>query len=326
MEKNKKEQKNDEIDLLELFHKTWDVTKNFFNWIIRSILLFIVFLVRNSLYIAGFFILGGIIGLGISFRGRPYYVSDVVIKPNTLSVANMISYINRLHGLLKRKDTIELSKLLKIHDTITIQKIKDIQAFWIIDENKDGIPDYVDYKNKDKSDTSKRKITSRFDLRVEMYDYHLSDSVKSKIYNFIFLNPYITKLNGVRNQQTKILISKINSQIVTLDSLQDYDYFQKQKDMRPSGKNGQIVFLNEQKVQLYHGDIINLQKQRLALEKELAVYPDPITIIEDFTSTKKENPKSKYILKYGLWIGLLGILFLFLFQNRKSIKKYMEQD
>ena len=326
MEKNIKEQKTDEIDLLELFRKSWIVTKKIFNWIIRSILLFIIFLFRKSLYIAGFLILGGVIGYGISKISRPYYASDMVLQPNAITASDMISYINKLHDLLKIQNYTEVSKILQLKDILSSQ-IKDIQAYWFIDKDKDGTPDYIDYKNEfDVRDTTQRRLNNRIDIRVEVYNNGIFNLVKSGIYNYFNLNPYINRLNQVRIQQTKELIAKINNQIFKLDSLEDYEYFQKQKDMRPSGGKGQIVFLNEQKVQLYHGDIISLQKQRLTLEKELTVYPDPITIIEDFTPfTKQENPKSKYIIEYGLIFGLLGILFLAFLATRKKIQHFIEE-
>ena len=324
MEDKTKEQKSDEIDLLELLHKTCSATKKFFNRIIRSVLLFIVFLVRNSLYIGGFIILGGMIGYGISKISRPYYASDMVVQPNAITASDMISYINRLHDLIKDRNYSELSKLLQLNDTISNQ-IKDIQAYWFIDKNKDGIADYIDYKNKlNVRDTTQRRLNNRVDVRVMIFNNQIFDSVRIGIANYFTQIPYINKLNQVRKQHTEELISKINNQIVKLDSLEDYDYFQKQKDMKPTGENGQIVLLNEQQVRLYHGEIIGLHKQRLTLEKELIVYPDPITIIEDFTPlTKKANPKSKYIMIYGLIFGLLGILILGFLETREKIKRYI---
>ena len=49
--------------------------------------------------------------------------------------------------------------------------ISDISAYWIIDLNKDGIPDYVDYKgNHNVYDTLNVRMQNSFDVRVKIND------------------------------------------------------------------------------------------------------------------------------------------------------------
>ncbi len=323
-ERTNKNRDQEEIDLLELFRLAGRGIRNLFLGIFRIILLFIVFLYRKAFYITGFVIMGALVGWGISEITRPYYTSDMVIRTNAIKASDIISYVGRLHNLVEKKNYHELGRLLSNGDTAA-SMVRNIQAFWFIDVNKDGTPEYIDYEEKyNPHDTSLVRLNDRVNIRVEVFDPHAFQYVREGVYAYFKKNPYINKLNNLRKEQTREYIKHIEEQILKLDSLEDYEYFQKQKDLNPQGRKGQIVVLNEQKVQLYHPYIISLQKQKMELEKELTIYPDPITVIEDFTPlTKEENPRAAYTEKYALVMGLMGIFLLLILESRKKIRNFL---
>ena len=314
---------NDEIDLIELFHKLGQKTIGLFRWLTRSMLLIIVFFIRNFYIIIGFIIIGGFIGYGMFKLSKEYYSSDMVIRTNTLPPADFIAYVNTIHELTKdaasAKDFSTLSRTLQIDDTVT-RKIKDIQAYYIIDMRKRNGGYLVDYGRKfDLQKDTLSRLSNRVEVRVEVYNNEIFEYVKKGLYNYFNSNSYINQLNNNRMTQLRELISKTRAQINKLDSLEDVQYFQ--KNIMPQYKSGQIVFLNQPEVKLLHPDLIDLFKQKQSYQKELEIYKDPITIIEDFTPLSKvENSRSKYVIIWGFVFGVIGILVMFYWEQRKSIK------
>jgi hypothetical protein len=113
------------------------------------------------------------------------------------------------------------------------------------------------------------------------------------------------------------LIEDYNQEIKKLDSLQKSYYY---KQLTQAAQNTQMLFLNEKDVKLFHKDIIELVNRKMDLERELVVDPDPITVIQDFTSlSKEENPWSKYVKKTTPSFALFGFVLSIFWQHRRKI-------
>ena len=317
------EKRNDEIDLLELFRLIGRKTGQFFVWIVRAFLLIIAFFVRNALIIGLFIVIGGLIGFARYKTAKPYYKSEMIVRTNAITAGDFISYVNRIHSLFRDQNIPQLVTILEIEDS-TVRQIKDIQAYWIVDVNKDGTGDYTDYKNHfNLKDTSQIRLNNRVTVEVSVFNQDAFENLIAGLHNYMVSSSWVNEINANRIRQLKDLILQINHQIVKLDSLENFEYFQ--KDILPEVKNGQIVFMNEQETKLFHNDIIRLYRQRQNYEKELAIYDDPITVIEDFTPlTRAANPFSKYALVFILIFGIAGTLFVFIREQWKNIKKLLE--
>jgi len=315
----------DEIDLLELFRRMGQKIGQLFTGFLRFILLSILFLWRNALIILAFVVVGGLAGFGISRMARPYYSSDMIAQINTTNVSEMMNYINDLHELCNENNYQVLSEYLQLSKAVA-EKIKDINAYWIIDENKDGVGDYVDFKNKySLRDTTQRRIQSRFNLNVEVFDISGFTDVKKGLYNYVSANPYLNSLNENRKKRIRELIVQTEEEMLKLDSLQKYEYFK--KETLPPEERGQMLIWNEKEVRLLHPDIINLFRQKQSLERDLELYPEVITVIKDFTPLSQvENPVMKYILKWGLIFGILGVILKFFFDQRKNIRNFVYKN
>ncbi len=149
----------DEIDLLELFGLIFRKISQFFKSLFNFILHSIIFLIKKSPYLIVFTMIGMVIGFIIFKNTKRYYSSELVAQPNGISNGDMIGYINDLHQLCKESNYPSLAEALGLSDS-TANKIKDIQAFWIVDVNKDGIGDYVDYNSDfNLKDTTQQLIT-----------------------------------------------------------------------------------------------------------------------------------------------------------------------
>ncbi len=132
----------------------------------RAFLISVVFLLRRWLPLG----LSLVAGVGVSFimksTSESFFTSDMTLKSNATTSDELIPYINRLHTFCTENNTDALSNALSISPE-SAGNIIDISAFWIIDKNKDRIPDYVDYKNNHNVyDTTNVRMKDRLDIRV----------------------------------------------------------------------------------------------------------------------------------------------------------------
>lgn len=322
-----KTQTTDEIDLLELFNRMGRSIKKgvvaFFNFIVNILLGIIKFYYLNKIFIGIFILIFGLLGLFVSYITKPYYSSTLVGRSNTLSNFEVISMIDNLTKVTESKDSIALSQMLNIKVS-EASKIKNINAFWAYDIDLDGVPDFIDYsKNYEIKDTSVRRISDRFYITAEVYDNRIFSNLRIGIYNYIKNNPLIASINNNRIKQTQERISKINEEISKLDSLQKFEYYEKDRIVPKVGAN-QLVLFTEKDRRLYHEEILGLYNERLALEKSIDVYPEPITIIQDFTPLSKNDNNTIYYIKRFLIIGfILGTIVRFILLYYRKIDEYL---
>ncbi len=313
-----------EIDLLELFQKIGNGIKNLFLGLIKGILFLIVFGVKKLHFLVLFAIAGGIIGLVLYNSTRRYYSSYMIAQANGITSADMINYINDLHELCIKSNTQALAFDLQMPDS-TARKIKDIQAFFIIDANKDDIGDFVDFKNNfNLKDTTQQRLPDRLHLTVEVYENTVFEKVKNGLFRYMSKNPYIIKLNEIRKQELRELIAQSEYEITKLDSLQNTDYFNKGQDIPIQGS--QMIFLAEKEPTMYYRDKLSLMNHKQEYQKELELATDAFTVIKDFTSLAvAENPRGKYIIRYGVISVLLGYCLLLILFNKSGIKIFLRK-
>ena len=130
----------------------------------------------------------------------------------------------------------------------------------------------------------------------------------------------------MRLRQNRELLSRLNFDIIQLDSLQKVKYFEETRNMKPSS-GGQIVFMQEQKTQLVYNDIYYLYTKKQTLESERDLYKGIVTVFSDFSlPAKRDNGGmyyGQYLIPVFFFITLLILIFL---ANRKKLseiyKKY----
>jgi hypothetical protein len=312
-----------EIDLLDLFQRIGTGIKNIFVGFFRFLLFLLVFGFRKAHFLVLFLGAGALIGLLLFSSTKRYYSSYMVAQANGITSADMINYINDLHELCKKNNAEALAFDLQMQDS-TARKVKDIQAYFIVDADKDGIGDFVDFKNSfNPKDTSQIRLEDRFHVSVEVYDNKAFSNVRNGLFRYMRKNPYIIKLNEIRKQELTELISKTEYEIAKLDSLQNTDYFKSADKFR--SQQSQMMFLAEKEPTMYYKDKLSLVSRKQAYTKELELATEAFTVIKDFTNLAvAENPKSSYLVKYALILGLLGYIFLLLIYFRKPIFKFTQ--
>lgn len=309
-----------EIDLLELFNIIGKSIKNAILSIYKTIVFLISFGLKKAHWLALITIAGALIGYLVYLGTDRYYSSALIAQPNGISAIDIVEYINDLNRYTTKNNEIALKQALEITDTVA-KKVKNIQAFLYIDLNHDGRGDIIDFKqNYDPKDTTQILINSRFYLKVEVLDNRVFSDVRDGLFIYINKNPYLIKLNQIRKRELEELISSTDREIAKLDSLQNVDYFTDNLDRLTARNQSSLLFLSEKDKQLYYKDKLSLEQQRLRYIKELELSTTPITVLKDFTQlTVEENPKGFYIIRFGYIIGLLGYIFLIVFEYRKKL-------
>jgi hypothetical protein len=329
--------RNDEIDLLDLFKRMGRTLNRWGNALGRAFLVSIIFIVKRWLPLG----LSIIAGIGISFilktTSDSSYTSDMVFRNNLESLdlkthrdnsgttAELISKINKLHSLCTENNSTGLLQALEMNSE-SVKNISDISAFWIIDQSRDGIPDYVDYKgNHSPSDTNNIRMQDRLNIRVKINSPLDLNSVRDGILMFIEKDSLFQQRNRVRLKQNHDLLVRLSSDILELDSLQKVKYFEETRNMKP-GNGGQIIFMQEQKTQLVYNDIYFLYAKKQNLESERDLYKGIVTILSDFSlPTKRDNGAMYYGKSIIPFFFLVTLLILILTANRRKLQEIYQK-
>jgi hypothetical protein len=330
--------RDDEIDLLDLFRRIGRTLIRWSNALVKAFLISVVFLLRRWLPLG----LSIAAGIGISYflksTSASAYTSDLVFRNNLVlmdkvklrdnsgTTSEIISKINKLHTYCSENNSSALSEAISMKPE-SVKNISDISAYWIIDDSKDGIPDYVDYKgNHSVYDTINIRMQDRLDVRVKINSAQDLNLVRDGIIKFIEKDSLYQQRNRLRLRQNQELLTRLDFDILQLDSLQKVKYFEETRNMKPAS-GGQIVFMQEQKTQLVYTDIYSLYTRKQNLESERDLYKGIVTVLSDFSlPTKRDNG----VMFYGKSIipkfFFLTLFILILLANRYHIveifKKY----
>lgn len=330
---DKKDNVQKEVDLSELLGKIFSAFGRGISYIFDNLLKAFAYLflygIRNWLPLTGFLVVGIVYGIFQYYSGDKVVVSDLLIRNNETPNSEMISKINNLSVYAQQKNFVKLKETLNI-DENQAKALNSIGAYWLIDNDYDGVPDYVDYKNKfnQLDDTTLRRIQKIISIRVKTSTPVILGTLKDGLFNYLNKDEELVRLNAARTNTIRDLIAKINVELAELDQLQDYEYFKKDKESTIDlGKLGSLRLKGEEKdTRLLHEEVLSLEQRRLDMEKELAVNGSIFTVIKDFAIS--EEPE-KTVFQQGVINGILalilGYIVIFMFCHRKNVMRFMEE-
>ena len=317
--------RNDEIDLLDLFRRMGKGIANMSRAIGRVTLISIVFMLRKWLPL-GISLCAGI-GLSylMKFSSEPFYTSNMIIRNNAAPIADVMNYVNRLHTYCEEDNREALSATLSM-ESGQIDNILDISAHWIIDRNRDGIPDYTDFKDKhDVYDTIDIMMRDRFDVRVRIKSSQELTTIREGLIAYINSDSLFQLRNRVRLKQDRELLARYSYDIEQLDSLQKVKYFEETRNRQPQS-GGQMIFLQEQRTQLVYPDIHSLTRSKQNIDSEIELYDDIVTVLSDFSiPARRDNGGLYYGIKIIPILFFGTLLLLILIHNRKKIREVFEK-
>jgi hypothetical protein len=319
---NNKDTRNEEIDLLDLFRRIGKTLSRWGNALGRAFLISVVFIIRRWLILLLSIFLGLVISYIAEKKYPPYYTSDLVLKNNIGDNTRMIKYIGRLNSM--NKDEFSEATGLSIDEC---ENVVEIGAFWIIDKNKDKIPDEVDYSNThDIYDTIDIRMPNYFDVRVTSLKSQNMGLIRSGVIKYIESDSTFQNINRIRINQNSELLSRFKEDIQQLDSLQKVKYFEQ---TRRNGfvPGGQILFLQEQQnTQLLYPEIYELYAKKQKLEIDNKLFKDIVTIQSDFTPPILQHNGIKFYARKIIPVFVLLTLFiLILIANKESIKELLRK-
>jgi hypothetical protein len=311
-----------EIDLPELFRRLSISLGRMFKALGNFSLLPLFFFSASGFN----WVISIIAGLAVSVlvwkTAESSYVSDLVLRVNIKPTDEVITYVNRLNTLCSENDKTRLADAISL-DVQQTENIRDIEAFWIIDNGNDGIPDYVDYQGRHNVyDTINPMMDDRLNVNVRIRQPQELAKIRDGIINFINSYPLFQQRNALRLKQNTEMLARLEYDIDRLDSLQKIIYFVNNKNE----KTGQLVFLQEQKTQLLHEDIYKLFGKKQDLEEECSIYGNIVTVISDFSIPADRDNGARYYAKFFVPLFFLVALILLIIQaNRKRLKEIYER-
>jgi hypothetical protein len=328
---------NNEIDLMDLFRRMGNALKKLGKTLGRAFLVSIVFLVRRWLPLT----LSIIAGVGASYllksASESFYTSDMVFRNNmalmdkkTLidnsgTTAEIISKINKLHNFCVEKNLPALSNALSMKAE-SAKNISDISAFWIIDQSRDGIPDFVDYRGShNPADTVNIIMQDRIAIRAKINSPQDLKHVQDGIISFLNSDSLFQQRNRLRIKQNQDLLARVNLDIVQIDSLAKVKYFEETRNLKPA-TGGQIVFMQDQKTQLLYNDIYALYAKKQLLESEGNLYKGVVTILSDFSLPARRDNGGMYYGKYVIPAAFaITLLILIVLANKKKLDEIFKE-
>lgn len=333
---NNKNVRDDEIDLLDLFRRMGRALSKMFNALGKAFLISVVFLLKRWVPLVLSILAGVVVSYLLKTTSTTSYSSDLVLRNNLVQLdrkkikdlsgttSEIISKINKLRTFCS--DPQILSEALSLKPE-SVKNIFDISAFWIIDRNKDGIPDNVDYDGSHNIyDTINIRMPASFDVRVKFNSSLDLGKIRDGIIKFVESDSLDQQRNRLRMAQNSDLLARLNNDIKEMDSLQKVKYLEENHNIKPV-KEGQIVFMQDQKTQLLYPDIQSLFAKKQLLETEIVLYPGIVTVLRDFASPTQFNSGTRYYTKKVIPIFFLAtLLLLIILANRKKLievyKKY----
>ncbi|HBE42180.1 MAG TPA: hypothetical protein DDW27_13405 [Bacteroidales bacterium] len=316
-----KKSNDDEIDLADIFGRLSRSVGRGFKNLGKGVLYILFFFVKNWILLTVSLFIGVGISYLLKFSSSKFYTSEIILRSNTVSNAEMIGYINRLHTFCREKNSDELASALSINRD-EVYNIKDIKAFWIIDQGFDNIPDYIDFRDRHSVlDTINVRMRDRFAIRVKTSNPHELSGIRNGIIYYINNNQFYRDQNELRLRHYNDLLIRINYEVEQLDSLQKVKYFEESRRLMPK-EGGQMIFLQDYQTQLLHNDISELITRKQEIERNKTIYAELITILNDFTPPFR--PKNG-LLYYGKIIipviFFMTIILIILIRNRNTLEE-----
>jgi len=330
--------RDDEIDLHDLFKRMSSTLSRLGNSLGRALLISFVFLLRRWIPL----LISVLAGVGISYLLKvssvSFYTSDLVFRNNlalmdaktsrdiTGTTAELISKLNKLHTFCLEKNKAALSEALSLIPD-AVKNISDISAYWIIDQSRDGIPDFVDYRgNHSAYDTINIRMQDRLNIRAKINSAQNLNILSIAITKFIENDSLYRQRNRLRMIQNQDLLLRLNYDILQLDSLQKVKYFVETRNIKPNS-GGQIIFMQEQKTQLLYNDIYSLYDRKQRLESERDLYKGVVTVLSDFSLPTKRENGGMYYGRYVIPISFcLTLLILIILANYKKLKEVFNNN
>lgn len=202
------------------------------------------------------------------------------------------------------------------------KKIRKIEIFNWIDSKNDGTPDFVDFSNSKKynTDTTNVVMGDRLYLRVTTKGCYDMSAVQAWLQRYFDAQASLSEQVAQARKSQQMRLSAVNHEIVRLDSLANFEYFESKKNN--ARVEGAMLVLKDK--QLYHDDILKQIGQRDRIEAALGQRLHNIDFQNDMTIDTAHS--RLFYLFFWVLVGyILGVLVALGVVYRRQIRDYMKQ-
>jgi hypothetical protein len=334
-EENNKQNNNnnsDEIDLKQLFSAIGDFFKNIFIGFILILVGIKNATIKYFKIIFLFFVLGGLVGIGLNFYLPEYYTSSMLLQSKHASGRLMENSVDKLDQLCEEKNYSQLANILKI-DSSAAANLKGFSYEPFVSEEE--IVELEVLKEQLKSEIDDELVINKFVERlknenkatyrifVEVYNNKKLTKLEEPLLSYFKGSDYVGKRIEIETQNLKLTEQNIEEEIAKLDSLKNLllKNFNLYAERTRTGSNN--VIMNDDQL----NDPMNvfeesrkLYAQLLRVREQLYLTPS-FELIDGFTVFSK--PASPGILKLGFYSCLYGLLIAYIIILLIFFNKYL---
>ncbi len=297
------------IDIFQVFGK-WIVSgiKTLVNWFLY---LFFFGFKRWKTFVAVIFLIGLYTVVTYKMQDAQYEAS-MILRSNAMPTAQMKPFLDNYNSLLQSRLLSDSSITVKSSlDSVQRSLISSINVYYCMDQDRDGIMDEVDLAGRLK--TSDENLDSlNLCVKVRFEDVRVLDDVVTSLTSYVNSLPYVQRMNKARLLQQNKRKLFIQNEIRLLDTIQQKAYGESEEASSYINRGGVIV--DNRKVLSIYEDKVDLMNLYEVLEREMLIFSDPITVVEDFVIQKSALNTLTSMLKKNLIIGVFVVyVFLFLF-------------
>lgn len=318
------EKSEKEINLLELLGLIFDRIKLFLSKTVQFLSYLIGHSYRYKWLIMIVVFLSLIVGQYHARKSNRYYKAGAYVSVNGSNVNEIKAIISQLENANPLEEKLSLSTKLNIDDSIA-RSIREIRSFYVIDYNRDSIPNVIDFKNShSKRDTVNVYHTRVFYLQVKTFSIDNLPIIEQSIKNFVNNNAFVRQKFDAEIMNFKSEIDICNRELQRIDSLAKVSYFKDEQSNIKLENNKLIV--GEQRKQLFYDDMFELQKRKRKAELELAQFVEPVVIPGGLVvNPKAVNNRVDNAIVSGL-IGLALALWLsFLLRYTHNVISWLDK-
>jgi len=276
--KEKQTYKDDEIDISVVFDRISSGIKR----IIHNISFIISVIIKRSVTITLFVIVGLGLGYGAYKVTKPYYTSSMTLILSDIRNKFVENQLNSLTEMVSEDNYEAIAQSLDIE----VEEAKQIKKMEFTNLDQDRISE------------DSVLIGSPFKIELMLYDNKLFEVMEPALVDYLESNRYFSKQKRIRQRQVESLIGKYKNEIASIDSV-------KTSVVSPRGPvNGFVYGEPIDPTNLYR-ESVSMYQQQVQLEAELDRL-DNIEIVNGFTP--RLNPTGPNLYKFLAIAGFLAFL------------------
>lgn len=320
-----KEEKSNELNLLELIQL-------FFSWIGKCIFAllnglgyclkiwyryFVIVLFSVSLCVVA--------ALYLSRDNALRYKVEAMATLNGCDAHAVKDVSRQLELSFTSNKSISFGTKLGLPDSIS-SNIREFHSYFVIDYNKDSIPDLVDFKdNHSLKDTVNVRDPEKLYFRFVTKNVIQVPQIEQALLAYFNSNP---SLQGQFQAKRNALIENLNVcnvQIQRIDSMSKINYF-KADNNQVYLEDRNVVLGGKLGKQLYYSDLLAIEKLKRSTQMQLASCNHALELPSGFVVIPEPvNDRKKYVffsIMFGLLISLIVSIML---EYRKTIISFLKK-